>query len=196
MGTADVMRRMALPNLVRAMTGIEHPRILDLGCGTGRFIYQLHRALPRALLYGLDLSPDYLKQAQVVLSGVKSISLVQENAESLSFKDQSFDAVTSVFLFHELPGDARRNVMREAFRVLRPGGIFVILDSAQLSESKELEFFLEGFPTLYHEPYFKGYVRDDLGAALRELGFSVQKAEPHFVSKLVVAVKPAGTPQR
>lgn len=190
LGTADVMRRMALPSLVQRTRGIDHPRILDLGCGTGRFIHQMHRAMPRAQLYGLDLSPDYLKRAQVVVGDVKGVSWVQENAETMSFKDGTFDAVTSIFMFHELPGGARQQVMKEAFRVLRPGGIFVIVDSAQLSESRELEFFLEGFPALYHEPYFKGYLRDDLGDALAEQGFDLAASEPCFVSKLVVGVKP------
>jgi ubiquinone/menaquinone biosynthesis C-methylase UbiE len=189
-GTADVMRRMVIPPIVDSMRGVDHPRILDVACGTGHFLAQLSRAMPNARLYGLDLSPPYLKEAQNILSGVPGVSLVAENAEAMSFRDQSFDAVTSIFLFHELPADARHNVMREMFRVVRPGGIVVISDSAQPSDSPELTYFLECFPVLYHEPYFKSYARHDLGDALREVGFEVLSSEPSFVSKMVVARRP------
>jgi ubiquinone/menaquinone biosynthesis C-methylase UbiE len=189
-GTADVMRRMALAPLTLAVSGLERPRILDVACGTGRFLLQVHRAIPAAKLCGIDLSPHYLKEAQRVLEAVQGLSLIEDNAESMPLQDGSFDAVTSVFLFHELPKDVRRRVMKEVLRVLRPGGTFVVSDSAQLSESSEIEYFLSGFPQLYHEPYFKGYLSDDLGIALAELGFEVLSTEPHFVSKVVVAKKP------
>jgi ubiquinone/menaquinone biosynthesis C-methylase UbiE len=100
--------------------------------------------------------------------------------------------VTSVFLFHELPKDARRNVIREAYRVVKPGGRLVICDSAQLAESGELEPFLHAFAALYHEPYYKSYMRDDLVAALTEQGFEGATCTPRFLSKIVVATKPGG----
>ena len=73
----------------------EAPRILDVGCGTGRFLLQVHRALPRAKLYGLDLSPYYVKRAAEVLSPAVDVSLVVENAEDMPFAGKFFDAVTS-----------------------------------------------------------------------------------------------------
>lgn len=191
MGTADVMRRMGLPAVVEGTRGLEHPRILDVACGTGRFLRALHASIPGARLYGLDLSPNYLKRAHEVLSGVPGVSLVQENAEAMPFRDESYDAVTSVFLFHELPSDARRNVMREMYRVLKPGGTAVIVDSAQLEESSEISEFLDNFQAIYHEPYYKGYLKDPLGPAMEEVGFQVTASEPRFVAKLVVAKKPA-----
>jgi ubiquinone/menaquinone biosynthesis C-methylase UbiE len=186
-GTADVMRRMAIPPVAEAVRDLAHPRILDVACGTGRFLAQLHRALPHARLAGLDLSPYYLARARAVLPS--DATLVADNAEAMPFKDGLFDVVTSVFLFHELPGDARRRVVAELHRVLRPGGTLVLLDSAQLAESQELEGILDSFQRMYHEPYYKGYLRDDLAALVAAHGFTVERAEPQFVSKLVVATK-------
>jgi ubiquinone/menaquinone biosynthesis C-methylase UbiE len=190
MGTADVMRRMALPSVVEGTRDDEHPRILDLACGTGRFLRAMHAAIPHAKLYGVDLSPNYLKRAHEVLAHIPGVSLVQENAENLPFRDDSFDAVTSIFLFHELPRDARRNVIKEMFRVLRPGGTATIVDSAQMEESSEISQFLESFPAIYHEPYYRGYLNDSLGKTMEEYGFELKVSEPHFVSKLVVGKKP------
>lgn len=191
-GTADVMRRMAIPPVVDAVRGRRRPRILDVGCGTGRFLRQLGRALPDARLYGLDLSTFYLRRAHDVAAGTAGeLSLVAENAESMPFADGFFDAVTSIYLFHELPRGARRRVMAEMVRVVRPGGVVAICDSAQLADSAELSDVLEAFPRSYHEPYYKSYLRDDLAAIARESGLGVQASEPHLVSRVVSARRSA-----
>jgi len=85
---------------------------------------------------------------------------------------------------------ARRNVIAEAFRVLEPGGLFVIEDSAQLAESGELAFFMSRFATEFHEPFYRDYIEDDLAGALAETGFVVEAVEPHYVAKVFVARKP------
>lgn len=188
-GTADIMRRMAIPPVVEAVRGLTRPRVLDLACGTGRFLLQMFRALPEARLFGLDMSGPYLEHARGLLSGADA-SLIADNAEAMPLADGQFDAVTSVFLFHELPSDARRRVMREAWRVLKPGGRFVVCDSAQLADSRELAPVLHAFADTYHEPYYKGYLRDDLAGVMTECGFEVESSTPHLVSKVVVGRKP------
>lgn len=194
-GVADVMRRMALPPVVDGVRNVARPRVLDIACGTGRFLASLGRALPRGELVGVDLSPFYVAHARQETPAHANMQFMVENAESMSFDDGAFDAATSVFLFHELPKDVRRRVMREAYRVLRPGARFVICDAAQLEGSGPLRCFLERFPEIYHEPYFKGYLRDDLETALERCGFQVERSEMHFVSKVVVARRPV-TPRR
>ncbi len=194
-GTADVMRRMAIPPVVEAVRGRARARVLDVGCGTGRFLLQLQRALPAAKLVGLDLSPPYLKEAGQLLAG-GDVSLVNDNAEAMPWADGQFDAVTSVFLFHELPSDVRRRVMCEVFRVLKPGGRFVVCDSAQLADSRDIEPVLYRFPATYHEPYYPGYLRDDLADIMRACGFEVEVSAPHLVSKVVVGRKPARARRR
>ncbi|MGD9763515.1 MAG: class I SAM-dependent methyltransferase [Candidatus Binatia bacterium] len=194
-GTADIMRRMAIPPLVDALRDRARPRILDVGCGTGRFLWQLQQTLPAAKLFGLDLSAPYLRRAAELLGG-NDVSLVNDNAEAMPWAADHFDAVTSVFLFHELPSDARRRVMREVWRVLKPGGRFVVSDSAQLSDSRDIEPVLHRFPASYHEPYYAGYLRDDLGEVMRECGFALEASTPHLVSKVVVGRKPERPPER
>jgi ubiquinone/menaquinone biosynthesis C-methylase UbiE len=193
-GTADVMRRQIIPpitQLVREMGGADRVKLLDIGCGTGRTLHQLAIAHPKMRLHGADLSPPYIKKARERLSSVEELTLAVENGEALPWADGTFDAVTSTYMFHELPRNARRNVMREMFRVLRPGGIVVIEDSAQVSESPELAEVLKHFPQEFHEPFYADYLEDDLGAALREVGFGVSSTEPHLVAKVVVGNRPA-----
>jgi ubiquinone/menaquinone biosynthesis C-methylase UbiE len=193
-GTADVMRRQVIPPVSRVVGdgARSDVRLLDVACGTGRTLAQIARAHPRLRLYGLDLSPYYLQVARRVLADVADVSLVADNAERLPFRSGYFDVVTSVFLFHELPRPARRAVLAEMHRVLRPGGLLVIEDSAQLGESGELAFFLGRFAAEFHEPFYRDYVRDDLAVAAADAGLRVESVEPHFVSKVVVARKLAG----
>ncbi|HEX5063269.1 MAG TPA: class I SAM-dependent methyltransferase [Kofleriaceae bacterium] len=191
-GTADVMRRQIIPpisELVKASGGADKVRVLDVGCGTGRTLHQLAIAHPTMRLHGCDMSPAYIKMARTRLEHIQELTLAVENGEALPWADATFDVVTSTYMFHELPRNARRNVVREMLRVVRPGGLVVIEDSAQLSESPELEPVLEGFPAEFHEPFYSDYLGDDLGALLDEVGFDVQRTEPHLVAKVVVGTR-------
>ncbi len=191
-GTADVMRRQVIPpvtRLLRERGGAKGKRLLDVACGTGRTLVQIHQAHPELKLYGLDLSPYYVQQARELLAEVPDVSLLADNAEHMPFADELFDAITSVYLFHELPKNARRRVLREMCRVLAPGGLLVIEDSAQYTDGEEIRFFLDRFPEDFHEPFYRDYLKDDLRAALEETGFEVERVDPCFVAKVVVARK-------
>jgi ubiquinone/menaquinone biosynthesis C-methylase UbiE len=191
-GTADVMRRQIIPPItryIRASGGAQHVRLLDVACGTGRTLHQLGRAHPALRLYGVDLSPAYVRRARKRLADLAEVSIAVENAEALPFADATFDIATSVYLFHELPRSTRRTVARELYRVVRPGGLVVIEDSAQLVESADIAAALRAFPGEFHEPFYAEYLEDDLAGVLREAGFAVESSEPAFVSKVVIARK-------
>jgi ubiquinone/menaquinone biosynthesis C-methylase UbiE len=191
-GTADVMRRQIIPPVTRAVRAAgdaSRVRLLDVACGTGRTLHQLAVAHPALRLYGVDLSPAYVRLARRRLADAE-VALAVENAEALPFADGAFDVATSVYLFHELPRNTRRAVARELWRVVRPGGLVVLEDSAQIAESAEIASALRAFPEEFHEPFYADYLDDDLAELLREVGFSVESSEPQFVAKVVVARRP------
>jgi ubiquinone/menaquinone biosynthesis C-methylase UbiE len=189
-GMGDVMRRQVLPPIVALARQRGVPlRVLDVGCGTGRTLAQLERALPEVDATGMDLSPFYLDVAREQLPSW--ITLTQDNAESMqTVDDASFDVVVSVFLFHELPRSARRRVVAAMRRVLRPGGLVVLADSVQSSDGGDITYFLERFSSDMHEPFYRDYLRDDLAGLLAEHGFEVVGEEDAFLAKIVSARVP------
>lgn len=192
-GTADVMRRQALAEVVRRKARGQ-VRLLDVGAGTGRFLLQAASTLPGSKLCGVDLSPWYVSYARDLLDDDRLESrsppeVDVANAESLPFADNSFDVVTCIFMLHELPRHVRRNVLAEMRRVLAPGGLLVLEDAAQPSDARELMPALRQFSKDMHEPYFDDYQADDLGALLSEQGFDAIATSAHFVAKVVSGTK-------
>ena len=146
-GTANATRRQALPQLHEAFAGRDQRklRLLDIGCGTGRFLDFLKQAWPRLPALGLDMSEPYIRHAKRHLKRWSRINLVVGNAEVIPAPDDSLDAVTSIFLFHELPPKVRRIVFRECARVLKPGGRLVLVDSLQRGDQPDYEGLLYHF---------------------------------------------------
>lgn len=197
-GAADPMRRRVLAPLKQGITASfprivpQQIRVLDVACGTGRSLKFIRATLPQASLYGTDLSPAYLRKANQLLSEIPGElpQLVQANAEELPYRDHHFHGVTCVFLFHELPPEVRQGVIEQCFRVIQPGGVFVICDSIQAIDFPELTPMMENFPTMFHEPYYKNYITDDLVERLQKVGFQNIATENHFMSKYWIAHKP------
>jgi ubiquinone/menaquinone biosynthesis C-methylase UbiE len=187
-GTGNAMRRQALPQLHEVFSGRDQRklRLLDIGCGTGRFLDFLKQAWPRLPALGLDLSEPYINHAKRHLRRWSKMNFAVGNAESLPLPDASQDAVTSIFLFHELPPKVRRIVFRECARVLKPGGRLVLVDSLQRGDRPDYEGLLELFPQNYHEPYYESYSTENFGALATSCGLTPIRDVHTFVSKVMV----------
>ena len=198
LGSADTMRRQVLPFVAKwanahhaSRGGVEGAglNILDVASGTGRFLTFMRDNWPAANYTALELSPHYLEATRVSnkrfeqMDGAGSLTLVEANCEAMPFPDASFDAVTNVYLFHEMPKEARRQAASEFARVLKPGGKLFFVDSAQVGDGKFLgmekafDQALERFPQFNHEPYYRDYSLTDLRALFGEFGL-VAEEEP------------------
>ena len=187
-GTAAAMRRRALSLLAAAWRERDQRglTLVDLACGSGGFLRDLSRAFPRARLAGVDLSPAYLEEARRRGGG---LAVVQANVERLPFADASLDAVTCVYLFHELPSRVRPVVAGEIARVLRPGGHLAFADSVQPADEPRLERLLEAFPAYFHEPYYADYSQADLGVLFGAAGLVERSRDRAFLTKAVLFEK-------
>jgi SAM-dependent methyltransferase len=108
-----------LKGIIDSFTPLAGRRVLDLGCGKGRFSRPL--AERGAMVIGLDLSA-------AMLLGAADIDRVRASARMLPFGPASFDGVMAVEVFEHLEPRSLDQVCCEVRRVLRPGGTLVIVD--------------------------------------------------------------------
>jgi demethylmenaquinone methyltransferase/2-methoxy-6-polyprenyl-1,4-benzoquinol methylase len=104
---------------------------MDLCCGTGAVTRALAERVPvGALIVGVDFSCGMLDRALIAAreAGRSGIGWVQADAIALPFRDGTFDAVTCAYALYELKGEARGAMLREAARVLSPGGRFLAME--------------------------------------------------------------------
>jgi ubiquinone/menaquinone biosynthesis C-methylase UbiE len=194
MGAAGPMRRAALRPIAEFMRGRDQRQItlLDVGCGTGRFLRQVRLAYPAMRLKGLDLSRAYLDEAARHFDGLRPPELIAAPAEHMPLPDASVDVAAAIFLYHELPPDVRRRVTAEIARVLKPGGRFVFLDSLQMGDRPGWDGLIESFPVRFHEPYYRSYAMDGLDGMFSDAGLAPHSSATVYLSKLMVRHKPEG----
>jgi ubiquinone/menaquinone biosynthesis C-methylase UbiE len=104
--------------------------VLDVGCGTGTLAIAAKRHVGSAgKVYGIDASPEMIARARKKAKKA-SAEVDFDNAfvENLPFPNATFDVVLSTTMLHHLPDKARRQCLREAVRVLKPGGRFLAVD--------------------------------------------------------------------
>jgi ubiquinone/menaquinone biosynthesis C-methylase UbiE len=188
MGSAGPMRRAALQPIADAIRSRDQRRmaLLDVACGTGRFLRQVRLAYPALRLTGLDLSGAYLDEAARHFAGLRAARWLVANAEAPPLADASQDIVTCIFLFHELPPEVRRQVAREIARVLKPGGTFVFIDSLQFGDKPGWDGLIEAFPVRFHEPYYRHYAIDDLESLFAAAGLHLRTQSLPFLAKMMV----------
>ncbi len=104
--------------------------VLEIGCGPGDLLMSLGRREPRAELTGIDPDPAALRKARRK-AGRRGLSVrfEQAYADELPFPDASFDRVLSSYMLHHLDAEQQVAAMREARRVLRPGGELHVVDA-------------------------------------------------------------------
>lgn len=187
-GTANAIRRQALPPLYEIFRNRDQRNLhlLDIGSGTARFLDFVKQAWPMLPVTGIDLSEAYIREARRHLKRRTRLNLLVANAEQIPFSHESQDAVTSVFLFHELPPRVRRIVFAECARVLKPGGRFVLVDSLQRGDRPDYDGLLELFPQNFHEPYYSSYIEENFRALAQECGMRHLSDTQAFVSKVMV----------
>ncbi len=164
-GGKDLMTRFHA-DLLKVFPADWQGRALDVGTGNGALAIELARRCDGAQVVGLDpwgVMWDYSREAceeNAVAAGVSErVQFVEGSAAALPYEDETFDAVVSNFVFHEVQDVSdKREAVRESLRVLRKGGRFAFRD-----------YFLE--PRFYGET-------DALLEIVEEWGISDVHLEP------------------
>ena len=139
--------------------------VLDVACGNGRLLSMFSQK-HRFQGFGADISPEMVKSASQMNPG---ITFVAAPCDKLPFTDEMFDRVTVCAAFHHFPDPAA--FLREARRVLKPGGVLTI---AEFHYSAPVRFLLN--PLIRHSPAgdVKMYAPRELTALLEQTGYLVQ----------------------
>lgn len=130
-------------HLVRHLDWNGKGTLLDIGCGAGALTIRCAKAFPKATVTGMDYwgkEWSYAKsqcEENAKIEGVaERVHFEQGDAAKLPYEDESFDAVVSNFVFHEVKtAKDKKDVVREALRVVKKGGSFAFQD---LFDQKQL----------------------------------------------------------
>ena len=108
---------------------------LDVGCGSGALTIACAKRNLQARFIGIDRwGREYasynkpLCEANAKAEGVSNVEFRQGNALALDFPDESFDAVVSNYVYHNIPSRDRQEILLETLRVLKKGGVFALHD--------------------------------------------------------------------
>jgi ubiquinone/menaquinone biosynthesis C-methylase UbiE len=132
-------------------------RTLQVACVYSDFTQSLAKRLLKAsssLSFDVvDVIPDQLENLKRKLPNAKNVTLTCNDAQDLQFRNETFHRVVLFFLLHEMPNEVRIQTLRQAMRVLQPGGKLVILDYHE-PHSWYWKSIMSGMFRLY-EPFAK-----------------------------------------
>ncbi|MBO1050090.1 MAG: class I SAM-dependent methyltransferase [Dolichospermum sp. DEX182a] len=156
-------RQLALQNLKLQ----SDTQILDLCCGSGqvtRFLVNFSENVT-----GLDASPLSIQRAQ---KNVPNATYIKAFAENMPFADNLFDVVHTSAALHEMQSEQLQKIIKEVYRVLKPGGVFTLVDF----HSPTNPIFWPGlavFFWLFETQTAWELLKTDLPGLLRDYGFDV-----------------------
>lgn len=128
----------------------EGGRGLDVGCGSGALTIACAKRNPQATMLGIDpWGPEYasfnkevcMKNAEA--EHVTNVSFQSGNAIKLDFPDETFDFVTSNYVYHNIAGRNKQELLRETLRVLKKGGTFAIHDLMGKARYGDMDRFVQ-----------------------------------------------------
>lgn len=155
-----------------------YERIYEPGCGGFTTLAAAHKAFPDAELTGSDISPGLLRTGHIFAenAGVR-VHFRQRDARATREPENRYDAVLMYALLHEMPPSVGVEVLREAFRILSPGGALVISDPPPFRAVPLFQAVLLDWDTKHREePFFSAACRMDWGRELDQLGFDQVEA--------------------
>lgn len=157
-------------------TGSE--RVLDLGCGAGHSA--IAAAAKAAHVTALDVTPEMLEVAASLATsrGLTNITFQQGDVSALPFAEASFDVVTSRVSAHHYADPAA--ALSEAFRVLRPGGRFLLVDTI-VPEDPTLDTFYNCFELLRDSSHVRNWRATEWLRMLTAAGFQAALLDRYVI---------------
>ena len=149
-------------------------KILDVGCTIGHNTLPLAQEFTEAEVHAVDVAAPGLRYAHARAQSLGvPVHFSQQNGENLDFEDNSFDLVFSSMFLHELPLESIKNFLKEAHRVLRPGGLMLNMELPPNNNMHAYDqFYLDWDSHYNNEPFYKTFRDQDAKALCAESGFN------------------------
>jgi len=132
-------------------------KCLDVGCGSGALAIAVAKRNPKAEVIGVDRwGKEYASFSKTLCEnnakaeGVTHVYFSQGDATKLRFQDETFDAVCSNYVYHNIPGD-RQAYLLETLRTLKKGGTFVIHDIMSRTKYGDMQAFVQKLKDMGYE---------------------------------------------
>ena len=143
------MSKQIIDGTAAYITSLDGGKILDVGCGSGALSIAVAKRNPKAEVIGIDRwGKEYasfsrsLCEKNAKAEGVSNVSFRQGDAIHLDFADETFDAVTSNYVYHNIPGD-RQAYLLETLRTLKKGGTFALHDIFSKAKYGDMQSFVK-----------------------------------------------------
>ncbi len=165
----------SMANFVRIKFPDLQPKVIvDAGCTIGHNTLPWKQTFPQADVYGLDVAAPCLQygHARAQSLGV-TVHFRQRSSDALGFDDESVDVVFSSMFLHEMPKKHIQRFMREAFRVLRPGGVLINMELPPNAVLEPYDSFYLDWDSYYNnEPFYKNFRDQDYRQLCIDGGFA------------------------
>jgi SAM-dependent methyltransferase len=171
--------RATLAYIKERYPDLKPKRILDLGCTIGNSTLPYVDAFPDAEIFAIDVGAPSLRYAHARAEYFgKKVHYMQQSAEGTDFPDGHFDLVVSHGLLHETATQATKNILKEANRLLAPGGVTMHADP-QFDIGLNLhDQFMHDWDTRNNaEPYWGKLHDQQPRDMMRDAGFPSQNAQ-------------------
>lgn len=168
---ADIVKQRF--DVVKQLPKTHYARIYEPGCGGISTLGVLASVFPDAELVGSDLSPGLLQTGHTGAErrGIK-VHLKQRDSVHSGEPDESFDAVVTYALHHELPPADNVELFKEMFRIMKPGADIVISDPPPFRAVEPFHAVILDWDTVgREEPYFTAAGLANWDEELRKIGF-------------------------
>jgi len=106
----------------------ENLKLLDVACGTGKFVKLLAEKQRCCHIVAMDIDPDMISDAELITKNYPNVSVVQGDVTEMKFEDKQFNIVFECLMFHHLTDEQNKKAIEEIHRVLKNDGVFFFVD--------------------------------------------------------------------